>query len=148
MSDVQMKAAEALSNMAKREKVYHHRTPGAKFYVSPEPGKIKELSFVGGTIRLSSIDPAYRSLVERELDAVANIPSSHIFTTQEVLAPEEKLVVGEIMQAATGSFDDDKNIKGNPVTVPIPVQKSGPPTLAQAGLQKSFEAAQAAIDKK
>lgn len=107
------------------EKVYRHRTPGAKFYM-PDG---REIAFVGGRVRLSSIDVRWRGEVEKQLDAVANQPQSHIFTTHEVFAPEEKMLRSEMMKEATAQFDADKRITGNPATVPIPVSPQMPPIL-------------------
>jgi len=121
------------------DKTYYHRTPGAKFYCQIG-SEAKEVAFAGGVLKLSSIPPAYRAKVREELDKIANIPTSHIYTVKDVVEPGEVAAAVELRQTAEQQFDTDRGITGNPVTVPIPVSKQSPPELPA-----SLAAAQAAI---
>lgn len=119
-----------------KDKIYYHRTPGAKFYM-PDG---KEVSFAGGELRLSSIPSQFRGEVQRELDRIADVPTSHIYTKQEVIDPGEVAARDEIMQTAEHQFDKDNKIEGNPKTVPLPQAAPGKPQLPS-----SLKAAQAAV---
>lgn len=121
-----LKAAQSLK--AATEKVYYHRTPGAKFYVQIG-SEAKEIAFAGGVVRLSSIPEAFREIVRAELDKVADIPTSHIYTKQAVQEPGEAMAEAEIMASAEGQFDADRKITGNPRTVPLPTSRPPAPEL-------------------
>lgn len=120
-------------------KTYHHRIAGARF-VLPNG---EEFSFDGGSFTTSRVD------VQAELDKVANVPSSMIFTTIEPpISIEEKMVTSDLITAATIAFDSDKRITGPAQTIPVPVNPDPKPTLSS--LQTSIEkiaAAKAAIAK-
>jgi len=121
------------------DKTYYHRTPGAKFYVQIGT-EAKEVAFAGGILRLSSIPSGYREKVREELDKVANIPTSHIYTTKDIVEPGEVAAATEIRATAEQQFDTDRGITGNPITIPIPVSKQSAPELPS-----QLVAAQAAI---
>jgi len=121
------------------DKTYYHRTPGAKFHIQIGT-EAKEVAFAGGMIKLSSIPAAYRDKVREELDKIANIPTSHIYTVQDIVEPGEVAAATEIRQTAEHQFDTDRGITGNPVTIPIPVSKQSTPELPS-----QLVAAQAAI---
>lgn len=129
-------SSEELARRAKMkllgEKVYYHRTPGAKFYMF----KGEEIAFAGGKLELSSIPESRREEVAAELDKIADVPTSHIYTKQQVVDPGETLASSEIMETAEHHFDGDHKITGQAVTVPIPVGKQEPPELSSLAKAK------------
>lgn len=97
---------------------FFHRIAGAKFWM-PDG---KEISFAGGEFDTSLLHESVRGAVELELQKVANVPSSMIFTTETpVVSREERAAVSEITAAATVAFDTVHKIQGNPETVPMPM---------------------------
>lgn len=108
-------------------KVYFHRTPGAKFYM-PNGA---EIAFAGGRFDSSAIrDDESRKAVELELDKVANIPSSHIYTMiRPVVGKDEVETTKELLSTATQQFDHVNKIPANTPTVPLPVSRDPQPTL-------------------
>lgn len=131
--------------LTRPDKTYYCRVPGAKFYMPNG----REVAFSGGSVKLSSIPEQYRAGVEKELDAIANVPSSFVYTKQEVAGVEERMVSKEIMDTATAGFDAVNKIAGGTQTVPIPTAKPPAPTLQAAGLtgdsQSSIAAAAEAV---
>lgn len=135
-------------------RLYHHRVPGAKFYM-PDG---REICFAGGNFDSAMIrDPKTREAVEGELNKIANVPSSQVYTTDEpVVGAEEAGVVNEIRASATASFDGAHNIKDG-TTVEIPVPKQAQPVISQAApapkavnpvpANKAVEEARAALAK-
>ena len=109
-------------------KVYYHQTPGAKFYM-PDG---REVAFAGGRLELSTIPAHARAAVRAELDKVADVPTSHIFTKNRVMEPGEQQSADELRKMAEAQFDGDRRITGNPTTIPLPVSKSEPPVLPSA----------------
>lgn len=95
-------------------KTYHHRFPGAKFYM----GDGREISFAGGTFTTDIPD------VQKELDKVANQPASMIYTVAPVQDMAETAVSRDILQTAEQQFDDANKIKPGAQTVAIPVAPS------------------------
>jgi hypothetical protein len=120
-------------------KTFHHRTAGACF-IMPNG---QSLSFAGGKITTS--DPA----VITELEKIANMPSSQVYTVSPVTGMEEAAVRAEIEKSATASFDAAHNITGHAETVRIPVQPDLRPVLSQPrpapSPQDSVEKARAAL---
>jgi hypothetical protein len=110
------------------DKVYYHRTPGAKFY-HQEGALVMDIAFAGGEFRLSSIPERYRAAVRAELDKVADVPTSHIYTKKAIIDPGEIAAAEDVLKTAEAQFDADRGIKGNPVTEAIALAKAGAPTL-------------------
>jgi len=111
-------------------KIYFHRTPGARF-IMPDA---REIHFAGGAFSTEDTE------VQTELDKVANVPASMIYTTREpIQAMEEKQLKSELISGATQAFDGDKRITGPAETVPMKVEPTPKPTLA------ALEAAKAAV---
>lgn len=89
-------------------KTYFHRTPGAKFYM-PD-GVPLTFSSADGKFETDRLD------IQQELDRIADVPTSHVYTKQIVQTQEERTVAHELAQTAVGAFDADKKISGNPET--------------------------------
>lgn len=83
-------------------KIYYHRVPGARFIMPG--GAIVE--FMGG--QLSTEDSA----VQAELDKVANIPASMIYTQESMsVSLEEKEMQKELLESATAAFDNTASLQ-------------------------------------
>lgn len=130
--------------MTSKSKTYFHRTPGAKFYM-PD----------GAPLTFSAGDGSFvtdRLDIQQELDKIADVPASHVYTKQIVKPSEEKAVIAEMTQSAVGAFDADKKIAGNPETVPMHMTAPEKPTLQGAataghgeGISSQLAAAAAAV---
>jgi len=102
------------------EKIYRHRTAGARF-IFPDG---TDVSFAGGVYRTENLQH------QQELDRVANLPASQIFTTETPpVAREEAVVRKDLMEGATGAFDAANKIAPGAKTVPMPVPGDSKPTL-------------------
>jgi hypothetical protein len=118
-------------------KTFFHRVPGARF-ILPDG---KDVCFIDGSF--STLD---EKIID-ELNKVANVPSSMIYTTKEpIKSLEETEVQADLLSSATQAFDGDKKIVGGATTVPIPVKAPDKPTLAELQAAK-IAAVRSAIGK-
>ncbi len=122
-----------------KEKVYYHRVHGARF-IMPD----------GGVLTFSAGDGSFRTDredIQAELDKIANVPSSQVYTMAAPIIPSEEQAVHEELKAgAVTAFDGDKKIPEGAKTVPIPVAPSAKPTIiADPNLAEKAAAAAAAI---
>ena len=109
--------------MAATAKTYFHRTPGASFFM-PDG---RQLNFNPDNGHYTTEDEA----VQKELDKIANVPTSHIYTTEQPVATaEERQVVSEIAQQATTASDAVNRTPPGTRTIPMPVPAAAKPTLA------------------
>lgn len=126
------------------KKVYHHRIPGACFYMPN-----------GNSLRFSSADGSFETtdpVIQGELDKIADTPTSMIYTRQEVATAEEHIVAAEIARTATESFDTINKTPAGVQTIPMavpsqpkPVLQVGATATPVAETQKKLEAARAAV---
>jgi hypothetical protein len=101
-------------------KTYRHRTAGAKF-IMPDG---RDISFAGGEFRTDD------AKIQEELDKIANIPASQIYTTDRpVKGREEGDVARDVMAGATSAFDAEYKIPAGTKTIPIPVASDPKPIL-------------------
>lgn len=118
-------------------KKYFHRYAGAKFFLPNG----KELSFAGGELDTANMHPGDAQMVEQELDKIANVPSSMIYTKDLVADSSEGDVVDEILASATQGFDELNKIPAGTKTVALPMGETTKPTLKQPGTSGSNIAA-------
>ncbi len=124
------------------KKMYFHRTPGAKFHLQhPElAGQVREICFAGGYFETDDEQAI------KELDKVANIPASQIYTVEKPLAdPAEAAVKKEVMSQATNAFDQAHKITGPAETVPLPTAQAEVSAVTPSAVAASLEAAKAAV---
>jgi hypothetical protein len=116
-------------------KIYYHRTAGAKFYM-PNGA---EVAFAGGQFDSASItDKDKREAVELELNKIANVPASHVYTMETApVSREEVDTANEIRESATNQFDQVNKIPGGTNTIPLPTQGHIPPVLNPQAAQQS-----------
>lgn len=111
-------------SMNPNEKVYHHRFHGANF-VMPN-GKV--LTFLGGTKKTDKPDEIL------ELDKVANVPGSYIFTTSApVIAQDEKNLARDLKSGAEATFDEVNKIPQGAKTVAMPMAPTQVSNLSDDG---------------
>lgn len=107
----------------------------------------KEICFAGGFFDSGSVEnQELRALAERELDKIANVPASHIYTVETApMAKEEKEVVQEILGSATTGFDQVNKVPAGTQTHAMPSQTDQKPTLNPQHSQVSDAAASASV---
>lgn len=107
---------------------YFHRYHGAKFFMPNG----KEISFAGGEFDSAALKDADRKMVEEELDKVANVPSSMIYTKEAVADSSEGAVHREILKDAELSFDQHNKIAPGATTTALPQAAESRPILNSA----------------
>lgn len=104
-------------------KTYYHRTPGARF-IMPD-GRILTFSAGDGSF------PTDDAEIQKELDKVANVPSSQVYTKGALVVPiEEKQVHAEVASQAVTAFNADKKVDPSAQTVAIPMPTEAKPSVA------------------
>lgn len=97
---------------------FHHRIPGAKFYM-PDG---REIAFAGGSVDTAEIqDPVARKSAEVELTKIANSPSSMIYTVAPIKDLGERTTTTELEASSTQHFDQANKIPAGAVTTPMPM---------------------------
>lgn len=107
-------------------KKYHHRYPGAKFFMSDG----REICFAGGEFDTANLAEELRAGVHQELDKIANVPASMIYTKEPIPDLGETSAAEEVMRDATASFDTVNKIPAGTSTVALGMPKADKPTLA------------------
>lgn len=121
-------------------KKYFHRHAGAKFFM-PDG---KEICFAGGEFDSAMVpDEATRTVVEQELDRVANVPAAMIFTRTLVPDLGETSAREEVRAEAVSSFDTVNKIPAGTHTVTMAMPKDPQPTLSGSLAAKAEEARRA-----
>lgn len=107
-----------------KEKHYNHRFHGANF-VMPD-GRV--LTFLGGVYKTVKDD------VIAELDKVANVPGSYIFTTPApVIDQNEKNLNKSLKTGAEATFDEVNRLPAGATTIAMPMAATQVTTLSEGG---------------
>lgn len=102
-----------------------------------------EIAFAGGRFDSAMItDTEIREGVEKELNKVANVPASHIFTMDKpIIERSEAATAQDVLANATQHFDQENKIPAGTPTLSMAIAQDAKPVLNPDGVAGPLEQA-------